>query len=536
MVNAECEGKGDEPAMEKNYILTYDIGTTGNKCTVFDSIGQEVMATTVPYDTIYPKPGWSEQDPHDFWQSVVTGTRELIDRFGLQPKDIAVIGISGHMNGCIPIDAKGNVLYNNIIHSDCRTQEQCSFIEEYIDFNSFYHITGNRIDPHYTLPKVLWLKEHYPDLYKQTRYFINTKDYISYCLTGNLGITDYSDASLTCMLDLNKKEWSYDMLKYLGLDAGKMPSLHASNEIAGGLSDKAADLLGLIPGTPVTVGGGDGACATRGSGVKNPGDTYNYFGSSSWIANFCDSPILDKDARIFNFFDLDGKHMVVCGTVQSAAASYNWAMDMLGQTSQNYNSTNNSQNNYNSQVGRDPQEFYNNMEALARSAPIGSNGLFFLPYLMGERTPLWDPNTRGAFVGFTLYHTRNDMVRSVYEGVAYALKSVLDVFRENQANIRDMILIGGGAKSRLWNEMLCSVLNISVKVYNSPGVATSLGAAIAAGVGAGIFKDYESAIKPLFSRQNSPEELENKEYERHFNIYKSIYPGLKHVYNEIAKL
>ena len=506
--------------MEKNYILTYDIGTTGNKCTVFDGNGQEVMATSVPYDTIYPKPGWSEQDPHAFWQSVVTGTRELINRFGLHPKDIAVIGISGHMNGCIPMDGKGNVLYNNIIHSDCRTQSQCAFIQEYVDFNSFYQITGNRIDPHYTLPKVLWLKDNYPDLYQQTRCFINTKDYISYCLTGNLGITDYSDASLTCMLDLSKGDWAYDMLKFLGLDADKLPSLHSSNETAGGLKKEAADLLGLIPGTPVTVGGGDGACATRGSGVQNTGDTYNYFGSSSWIANLSDAPILDKEARIFNYFDLDGKHMIVCGTVQSAAASYNWAMDMLGQ-----------EEGY-----KDPQELYDKMEALARSAPVGSNGLFFLPYLMGERTPLWDPNTRGAFVGFTLYHARSDMVRSVYEGVAYALRSVLDVFRENETNIRDMILIGGGAKSRLWNEMLCNIFNIPVKVHNSPGVATSLGAAIAAGVGVGIFKDYESAIEPLFSREYSPIESEHKEYERHYDIYKSIYPGLKPVYDEIAKL
>lgn len=520
--------------MGMNYILTYDIGTTGNKCTVFDSLGQEVMATTVSYNTMYPKPGWSEQDPHDFWQSVVTGTRELIDRFGLRPKDVAVIGISGQMNGCIPIDDKGNVLYNNIIHSDCRTQSQCGFIQEYIDFDSFYKITGNRIDPHYTLPKVLWLKENHPDIYYQTRYFINTKDYISYCLTGNLGITDYSDASLTCMLDLSKGDWAYDMLKFLGLDVGKLPSLHTSNEIAGGLSKEAADLLGLIPGTPVTVGGGDGACATRGSGVQNTGDTYNYFGSSSWIANLSDAPIFDKDARIFNYFDLDGKHMIVCGTVQSAAASYNWAMDMLGQTVQSFQDVNDPV--HSNDLSQDPKKFYDKMEALARSAPIGSNGLFFLPYLMGERTPLWDPNTRGAFVGFTLFHERSDMIRSVYEGVAYALRSVLDVFRENEADIRDMILIGGGAKSKLWNEMLCSIFNIPLKVHSSPGVATSLGAAIASGVGVGIFKDYESAINTLYSREYAPIESEHKEYDKHYEIYKSIYPGLKPVYNEIAKL
>ena len=173
---------------------------------------------------------------------------------------------------------------------------------------------------------------------------------------------------------------------------------------------------------------------------------------------------------------------------------------------------------------------------MARSSPIGSNGLFFLPYLMGERTPLWDPNTRGAFVGFTLYHTRSDMVRSVYEGVAYALRSVLDVFGENRVGIRDMILIGGGAKSRLWNEMLCNVFHMPVKVHPSPGAATSLGAAIAAGVGVGIFRDFRTAMETVYSRQYSPEESEYREYERHYKIYRSIYPRLKPVYDEIAGL
>jgi len=515
--------------MKDDFILTYDIGTTGNKCTVFDSLGQEVMASTVPYGTIYPKPGWSEQDPYLLWQSVVTGTRELIERFGLDPESVAGIGISGHMNGCIPVDADGEALYNNIIHSDCRTGPQCERIRERLGLDSFYRITGNRPDPHYTLPKVLWLKEHYPDLYQKTSCFLNTKDYICYRLTDHMGITDYSDASLTCMLDLGKRDWAYDMLKTLDVDTGKLPELHCSYEVAGGLSGEAAALLGLIPGTPVTVGGGDGACATRGSGVKEPGDAYHYLGSSSWIGTLCDAPVFDRDARIFNYFDLDGRHKVVCGTVQSAAASYNWAMDMLGRAP----------------AGSDPamdggeetsSAFYDRMEALARSSPIGANGLFFLPYLMGERTPHWDPNARGAFVGFTLYHTRGDMVRSVYEGVAYALRSVLDVFRDNQVGIRDMILIGGGAKSKLWNEMLCNVFSLPVKVHSCPDVATSLGAAIAAGVGVGIFRDFRTAAETVYSRRCTPVEWECQEYEKYYRIYQSVYPRLKPVYDQIAGL
>ncbi|HHY83260.1 MAG TPA: hypothetical protein GX505_11400 [Clostridiales bacterium] len=511
--------------MSGSLILTYDIGTTGSKCAVFNSLGQEVMSRTVPYDTIFPKPGWSEQNPAELWQSLITGTKQLIEKDRLNPKDVAVIGISGHMNGCIPISRDGRVLYNNIIHSDNRTSAECEFISERIDFDSFYQITGNRIDPHYTLPKILWLKKHHPGIYNHAAYFINTKDYISYCLTGKLGITDYSDASLTCMLDLNKREWAYDLLKLLDIDKNKMPELHCSYEIAGGLCREAADMLGLPEGTPVTVGGGDGACATRGSGVKAPGDAYNYFGSSAWIATLNDAAVMDKTARIFNYFDLDGQHVIVCGTLQNAAASYNWAVDMLGRTADNMPDNKTAYDN-----------IYYKVESMARSSPIGANGLFFLPYLMGERTPLWDPNSRGAFVGFTLYHNRNDMLRAVYEGIAYALRTVLDVFRDNNLDFKDMILLGGGAKSRLWNEMLCSLYNIPVKIHKYPGVATSLGAAIAAGIGAGIFKDFYSALDTVYEREYLPDEAQNREYEKYYKIYCSIYPQLKPVYGEIANL
>lgn len=511
--------------MDKNLILTYDIGTTGNKCAVFNSLGQEVMASTVNYDTIFPKPGWSEQDPHDFWQSVVTGTKQLIEN-GLKPKDIAVIGLSGHMNGCIPLDEEGNVLYNNIIHSDSRTEEQCDFIRQRIDDDSYYRITGNRLDPHYTLPKVLWLKQHHPEIYKKTRYFINSKDYISYRLTGKMGITDYSDASLTCMLDLHKGEWAYDLLSTLEVDHNKLPRLYSSYEIAGSLSKEAAGILGLVEGTPVTVGGGDGACATRGSGVKVVGDAYNNFGSSSWIATLNHSPIIDKTARIFNFYDLNGKDMVICGTVQTAAAAYNWAVDMLGKAIDQSNDN-----------GKNPgQSIYEKMESMARSSSIGANGMFFLPYLMGERTPLWDPNTKGAFIGFTLFHDKNDMIRSVYEGIAYALRTVLDVYKENQLLFDEMILIGGGAKSRLWNEMLSNIFNMPVKIHPSPGVATSLGAAIAAGVGVGIFKDFATAVDQVYERQFEPDPVQHEEYEKYYEVYRSIYPNIKPVYDKIAEL
>lgn len=230
--------------MRQRYlILTYDIGTTGNKCTVFDERGSVVAAVVEEYGSYYPQPGWAEQDPKDFVKSVVDGTQKLLNQYEILPEEIAVIGLSGHMNGCLPVDGEGRPLFNNIIHSDARTGKQCEDILAKFDAIEAYNITGNRIDPHYTLPKILWFKEHYPDIYKNTAYFLNTKDYISYWLTGNLGITDLSDASLTCILDIKKGVWAKEFIKELEIDINKLPRLYRSHDLAGGLRKEAADML-----------------------------------------------------------------------------------------------------------------------------------------------------------------------------------------------------------------------------------------------------------------------------------------------------
>lgn len=509
---------------ERQLILTYDIGTTGNKCTIFDETGCIIGAVIEEYDTYYPRPGWAEQNPEDFVRSIVNGTRRIIDQYKIPPENIAVIGLSGHMNGCIPVDKEGRVLFNNIIHSDTRTGKQCEDILNRFNGMEIYNITGNRIDPHYTLPKILWLKEHYPEVYRNSAYILNTKDYISYWLTGNLGITDLSDASLTCMLDIKKGTWAQEFVGEVGIDTNKLPRLFRSHDLAGGLTKEAAAALGLKEGTPVVVGGGDGPCATKGAGVMYKGFAYNYIGSSSWISTLSDGPVLDQKARIFNFYDLDGIHCDVTGTVQCATISYDWVKDNLGL--------------YEKELAeRNQESVFEIIQRMAENSPIGSNGVFFLPYLMGERTPYWDKNTRGAFIGFTLFHKREDLFRSVYEGITYALRSVLDVFEENGLEIRKLTLIGGGAKSPLWNEIMCNIYGKSLAVHSYPGEATSLGAAIAAGVGVGIFKDYGEAAKIIrYKRELVPEPSKVEEYEKYYQVYKMMYPQLKPIYQAISQL
>jgi len=518
LIGRGCSMRGQD------LILTYDIGTTGNKCTVFDQMGNVIAAVVEPYDTYYPRPGWSEQNPEDFIKSILGGTQRILKQYEIDPGDIAVIGLSGHMNGCLPVDKEGRVLYNNIIHSDGRTGKQCEDILNKFDGMDVYNITGNRVDPHYTLPKILWLKEHFPDVYSNTAYFLNTKDYVSYWLTGNLGITDLSDASLTNMLDIKKGVWAIEFIKELKIDANKLPRLYSSHDLAGTLTKEAAAALGLKEGTPVVVGGGDGACATKGAGVMDKGLAYNYIGSSSWISTLSEKPILDGEARIFNYYDLDGVHCNVTGTVQCATIAYDWVMDNLAL--------------YEKELADQGQRnIYEIIQEMAEDSPIGSNGVFFLPYLMGERSPYWDKNTRGAFIGFTLFHRRQDLFRAVYEGVAYALRSVLDVFDENGLEVERLTLIGGGAKSPLWNDIMCNVYRKPLVIHASPGEATSLGAAIAAGVGVGIFKDYKEAARIIdYKRELTPEPAKVEEYKKYYEVYKMMYPQLKSIYRAISQL
>lgn len=506
----------------RDLILTFDIGTTGNKCSLFDSKGKPLFAETVDYETYYPRPGWSEQNPEDFWKSVISGTGKLLQKSGADSSAIAVIGLSGHMNGCIPVDGQGNILFNNIIHSDSRSTKECRDILNTFGNKEFYDITGHRVDPHYTLPKILWIRNRHPELYSRCSYVLNSKDYILFKLTGNLGITDYSDASMTGMLDVNRRKWSEDLVSELGLDLRKLPVIMKSTDVAGYLSNEAAALLGLKAGTPVIAGGGDAACATKGAGVVELGEAYNYIGSSSWIIILNDRPVKDGDARIFNLYDLDGEHCNVCGTMQCATISYDWVLNNIGR--------------YEVEKAKELKEnVFDLMDSIAAGVPAGANGIVFLPYLMGERTPLWDENTRGAFIGFGLYNKKEDLFRAVYEGIAFALRSILDVYEENGIKVDTLALIGGGAKSRLWNEIMCNVYGKRVKVHRFPREATSLGAAIAAGVGVGLYRDFKEAASVVeFDRVYDPEMDKVEEYRRFYGIYRMMYPCLKPVFDAMA--
>lgn len=501
--------------MSKDLILTCDAGTSAIKCSLFTTDGRVLSTVRESYPTNFPRPSWAEQSPEVIRNAMVSCIRQLLQQ--VSPEQIACVGLSGTMNGCIPVSESGEALHPNIIHSDSRAYAEIHDVARVISPDEFYRLTGNRLDNHYTLPKILWMRKHHPEIYKKTRWWLNTKDYLYGSLTGRFGVTDYSDASLTIALDIKAAKWADSLLRELKIDPSRMPSIRPGHDVSGYVCRAAAAETGLLLGTPVAVGGGDGACAARGAGVHQPGSSYACMGSSSWVSQMTDAPVIDPGVRLFNYLDMDGKSNHCCGTVQCGGDAFNWATACLLSSDS------------------DQSVAISQVENMARQIAPGAEGVFFLPTLMGERTPYWDPNTRGCLMGFTLYHNRGHIARAVYEGIAFALLSCAECMRECGMPVRDLMLTGGGAKSGLWPDILASAFGVETRVHSQPGEATSIGAAIAAGVGVGLFESYADAAKMIRTRSHhavNPAWAEA--YRNAFPIYARMYERLKPLFDEVA--
>ena len=484
------------------YILTFDLGTTGNKAALTDISGRIIQTCTVPYSVEYPQPGWVCQRGELLIESCRTACRTLMAQPDVGPGDIAVIGLSGTMNGCLPVDAAGNALYPNIIHADARSAQEAKRMQQTgIDW---YGLTGNRASVRGTGAKVLWLKDREPEVYRKTRWFLQTKDYVRGFFTGDWGVTDPSDAALSGMMDIGRRRWAISALAECGIDGNKMPVIRPSGSIAGGLTRQAAGMLGLSTGTPVSVGGGDAACAAGGAGIHHPEQGYCCLGSTAWISIMTDQ-VLDTEAqRLVHHVDLSGVYIMPTGTVQSAGTSFDWILLALG------------------------IENIVQAEELAKALEPGAGGLLFAPYLQGERTPWWDEDVRGAFVGLCPEHTGAHLVRAVYEGVACALRSVLAVFGKDAPG--QLTILGGGVRSELWTRILADITGRTFVPSQKPGSATSLGAAQAAGVAAEIWPDWSSA-----SRITAFMEPVTSDPDR-FARYQPVYYAFEKLYEALSVL
>lgn len=502
------------------YLLAHDLGTSGNKATLFSVDGALVKSLVYPYETLFFNGNWAEQDANDWWQAVCQSTKEILQ--DINKEEVVAVSFSGQMMGCLCVGRDGKPLRNSIIWADQRAVREMNDIRDRIDEARFYAMTGHRLSASYTLQKLMWIKRNEPDIYANTYKVLNTKDYIIYKLT-DCFVTDYSDGTGTNMVDLNALKWSDEIITTMDIDGDKLPELRASTDVVGHVTEAAAAETGLSTRTRVVCGGGDGVCAAVGAGCIREGIAYNVVGSSSWISLTTEKPIFDENRRTFNWAHIIPGYVAPCGTMQTAGVSYNWlkntvcASEILAAE----------------KLGVSP---YQLMDAAAEQSTVGARGLLFLPYLMGERSPRWNPNARGAFIGLKVEHKREDMIRSVLEGIAMNLNVILDVFKQ-VVPIQEIIVIGGGAKGRIWRQIMADIYGIKVLKLNYLEEATSMGAAVTGGVGAGLYKDF-SVIDQYIQvvEEQAPDAVNHLKYQQIMPIFEESYASLVSVYDQLARL
>ncbi len=493
--------------MSDRYILAHDLGTSGNKATLFDAQGHLVNSAFAPYDTAYPRPNWAEQNPQSWWEAVCSTSRKLLASSNVSANKIAAIGFSGMMMGCLPVAADGAALRSCIIWADQRAQEEAAFVAKRCGADEVYLRCGHRTSPAYCAPKILWVRNHQPDIYARAAKFLVPKDYIVHRLTGEF-VTDYSDASGTLLFDLTERRWHQPFLDALGLSADQLPTPYSSNTVVGHVTPHAARESGLAPGTPVVIGGGDGSCAGVGAGVIEPGAAYCVIGTSAWISVSTLTPAPDPQQRTMTFHHVHPDRYAPMGVMQLAGGAREWAWKALSDGDLD-------------------------LDAAAAAVEPGAEGLIFLPYLMGERSPWWDPQARGAFVGLSIQHSKPQMARAVLEGVAFGLRQILDSLREQTPGIDALRLIGGGGKSRLWPQILADIFGTPIHMLELTGEATSWGAAVAAGVGVGLYGWSIAAERSRVVRIIEPIAANRPRYEVLLERFTESYLALKPVFGRL---
>ena len=499
-------------------ILAYDLGTGGNKASLYDIEGRCLAAVFVPYETEYPRAGWHEQRPAAWWDSVVQSTRQLLADEVADADNIACLAISGHSLGCVPLDAAGHLLRRTTpIWSDKRPTAQAARFFERIDPKDWYRLTGNGFPPpHYTVFKIIWYRDHEPEMFRRIHKVIGTKDYVNYRLTGRIA-TDYSYASGSGVYDLLAWDYSDELLAAAELPRELFPRIAPSTEILGELTPEAARELGLPRTVKVACGGVDNSCMALGARNIDEGRTYASLGSSAWIAVSSNRPLLDETAKPYVFTHVIPDMFASAVAIFSSGTALKWVRDNLcANVAQRARIE-----------GEDP---YDAMTALAESSPVGANKLLFNPSLAGGSSLDVSANIRGAFLGLDLGHTQSDVIRATMEGIALNLRLVLDELRRLGDIGGEMVVVGGGSRSRLWRRIFADVLEIDILKTNVGQEAGSLGAAAVAAVAAGLWID--------FSRIDQAHQLEDvaSPNARNVAIYRELLPVFRQACLDQARL
>lgn len=504
--------------------LGVDIGTSGTKTLAISARGKILAETRAAYPTEHPKPLWSQQDPELWWQATIKTVRQTVREAKAKPSDVRAIGLSGQMHGSVFLDRGGKVLCPAILWNDQRTAAECEEIERRAGGRGrLIKMVANPALTGFTAPKILWLRNNRPRLFEKTAKVLLPKDDVRRRLTGEMA-TEVSDASGMLLLDVAKRRWSKPLLAKLELDADLLATVYESEEVTGKLTREAAKLLGLTTDCVVVGGAGDCAAGGIGNGVVRRGVVSTSLGASGVVFVHCDEVKVDPEGRLHTFCHaVHGKwHMM--GVTLTAAGALQWFRNALCQTDA-------------AAASRAKKDIYDVLIAEAAEVEPGSEGLFFLPYLAGERTPHADPHARGSFVGLTLKHGRGHMVRSILEGVSYALRDSLEIVRELEVPVREIRASGGGAKSPLWRQIQADVFGHKV-VSTEADEGPAYGVALLAAVGAGEFKSIEEACAATvkLAGETPVHSASKKTYNRAFPIYQRLYQSLRDDFRRIADL
>lgn len=494
------------------YLLGIDIGTSACKIALFDREGNVIASSNEEYEVLYPKPGWAEQNPEDWWTAICLGVKAVLEQSGIQPGQIAGIGIDGQSWAAIAVDREGKVLANTPIWMDTRADEICKELNDRVGENRIFEISGNSLQPSYTTAKIIWYKRNLPQVYGNTYKILQSNSFIAFKMTGKMTQDISQGYGLHCF-DMHTGTWSEELCKALEIPEEILPEIYSCHEVIGTVTSHAAAQSGLAAGTPVVAGGLDAACGTLGAGVIHPGETQEQGGQAGGMSICMDQYQADK-RLILGYHVIPGLWLLQGGTTGGGGA-----MRWLERELADY------EREEGKRCGKSSLELFND---LAQETPPGSDGLIFLPYMAGERSPIWNPKAKGVYYGLDFSKTKGHLIRATMEGVAMSLRHNLEVAEKAGAKVNVLQAMGGAANSLLWTQIKSDVTGKPIAVPSSD-TATTLGAAILAGVGVGIYGDFNDAVKITVKhkRYHVPNQENWEVYDRNYQVYLELYDSLK---------
>ena len=495
------------------YFIGIDVGTTGTKTLICDDKGQVLATVTEEYPAYTPKPLWSEQDPEDWWEGTCNGIRRVIQEAGVDGQEVEGIGLSGQMHGLVMLDENQEVIRPAILWNDQRTAAECAEITDTVGYERLMELVCNPALTGFTAPKILWVRKNEPENYDKCRNVLLPKDYVRFRLSGTFA-TEVSDASGMLLLNIKERTWSDEVLEKLDIDKDLLPECYESPEVSAQVSPDVAEELGIPANTPIVGGAGDQAAGAVGNGIVKSGVISATIGTSGVVFAFSDEVHTDPQGRVHTFCHAVPDKWHVMGVMLSAGGSFQWLRDNLADWEKHQAA----------EQDKDPFEL---LTSGAAQADPGSEGLFFLPYLTGERTPHANPNAKGAWIGLTPRHGKNEIVRSVMEGITYGMKDSLEIMRGMGIDVQQIRVSGGGAKSAFWRQMQADVYEHPVCTINA-SEGPAYGVALLAGVGTGNWSSVEEACESAISITS---ECANKEENSRF--YRELYPVFQKLYNSL---